>query len=56
MSQVTPFDFIYALVLGGILEEGITMKKCRSGRFYLPFAFGGFPFISLIFALKKVIA
>jgi uncharacterized membrane protein YcaP (DUF421 family) len=23
MSQVTPFDFIYALVLGGILEEGI---------------------------------
>ena len=27
MSQVTPFDFIYALVLGGILEEGIYDKK-----------------------------
>jgi uncharacterized membrane protein YcaP (DUF421 family) len=27
MSQVTPFDFIYALVLGGILEEGIYDEK-----------------------------
>ncbi|WHY58404.1 DUF421 domain-containing protein [Peribacillus simplex] len=27
MSQVTPFDFIYALVLGGILEEGIYDQK-----------------------------
>ncbi|MEX6699111.1 DUF421 domain-containing protein [Peribacillus frigoritolerans] len=27
MSQVIPFDFIYALVLGGILEEGIYDKK-----------------------------
>lgn len=23
MSQLTPFDFIYALILGGILEEGL---------------------------------
>ncbi|WP_075619521.1 DUF421 domain-containing protein [Paenisporosarcina indica] len=27
MSQLTPFDFIYALVLGGILEEGIYDPK-----------------------------
>nr|WP_225988842.1 YetF domain-containing protein [Peribacillus frigoritolerans] len=27
MSQVTPFDFIYALVLGGILEEGLYDEK-----------------------------
>ncbi|WP_352927024.1 YetF domain-containing protein [Peribacillus simplex] len=26
MSQVTPIDFIYALVLGGILEEGISLN------------------------------
>lgn len=27
MSQITPFDFIYALMLGGILEEGIYDDK-----------------------------
>jgi uncharacterized membrane protein YcaP (DUF421 family) len=27
MAQVTPFDFVYALVLGGILEEGLYDKN-----------------------------
>ncbi len=27
MSQLTPFDFVYALVLGGILEEGLYDQK-----------------------------
>jgi uncharacterized membrane protein YcaP (DUF421 family) len=27
MAQATPFDFIYALVLGGILEEGLYDQK-----------------------------
>lgn len=27
MSLLTPFDFIYALILGGILEEGIYDEK-----------------------------
>lgn len=32
MSQLTPFDFIYALVLGGILEEGIYDPKITLGQ------------------------
>lgn len=29
LSQVTPFDFVYLLVLGSFLEEGSMMRKCR---------------------------
>ncbi len=29
MSQVTPFDFVYALILGGIIEEGIYDTKTK---------------------------
>ncbi|WP_050183292.1 DUF421 domain-containing protein [Domibacillus robiginosus] len=32
MSQVTPFDFVYALVLGGILEEGIYDQQVSIGQ------------------------
>lgn len=56
MSQVTPFDFIYALVLGGILEEGIYDKKVSIWQILYAICLWGFPFISLRFALKKVIA
>ena len=34
MSQLTPFDFIYSIVLGGILEESIYDNKVS------PFIFG----------------
>ncbi|WP_224752593.1 DUF421 domain-containing protein [Metabacillus arenae] len=27
MSQVTPFDFVYALILGGIIEESLYDEK-----------------------------
>ncbi|WP_066174421.1 DUF421 domain-containing protein [Bacillus marinisedimentorum] len=29
MAQVTPFDFVYALILGGIIEEGIYDTKTK---------------------------
>nr|WP_234396866.1 YetF domain-containing protein [Bacillus massiliglaciei] len=31
LSQITPFDFIYALVLGGILEESLYDTKVNIG-------------------------
>ncbi|MBS4210223.1 DUF421 domain-containing protein [Bacillus sp. FJAT-50079] len=37
MGQFTPFDFVYALVLGGILEESLYDPKATIGR--LLFAF-----------------
>jgi uncharacterized membrane protein YcaP (DUF421 family) len=30
MSQVTPFDFVYAIVLGGLVEENLFSKKASS--------------------------
>ena len=54
MSQVTPFDFIYALVLGGILEEGIYDQKVSVLQILFSICLWGiFIYIIEVCALKR---
>jgi uncharacterized membrane protein YcaP (DUF421 family) len=50
MSQVTPLDFVYALVLGGIVEESIYDDATGLSDMFLALAVWGI----LIFAVEKI--
>lgn len=51
LSEFTPFDFIYALVLGGILESGLFMTDVRFWHILLALAVWG----ALIFFIEAVV-
>lgn len=51
MSQVTPFDFVYAIVLGGLVEENLFEKAPSS---ILEMLFGIGVWTILIFIVEKV--
>ena len=40
MSEITPFDLVYTLVLGGILEESTYDDNVHEAMSYLPLRFG----------------
>ncbi|HAQ07557.1 MAG TPA: DUF421 domain-containing protein, partial [Bacillus bacterium] len=50
MSQVTPFDFVYALVLGGLMEENLFSKSPSS---IFEMVFGIAVWAILIFIVEK---
>ncbi|MBT2756792.1 DUF421 domain-containing protein [Mesobacillus foraminis] len=51
LSQVTPFDFVYALILGGLVEENLFEKKASS---ILEMLFGILIWAVLIFVFEKI--
>jgi len=54
LSQVTPFDFVYAVVLGGIIEETIYDEKITTLQvIYSALLWGAFIYIIEILAKKK---
>ncbi|USK50303.1 DUF421 domain-containing protein [Bacillus sp. CMF12] len=54
LSQVTPFDFVYAVVLGGIIEETIYDEKVTTLQvIYSALLWGAFIYIIEILAKKK---
>src|SRR5699024_624091 len=50
MSQVTPLDFVYALVLGGIIEESMYDQATGLGEIFTALLVWG----TLIFTVEKV--
>lgn len=50
LSEMTPFDFVYTLVLGGILEESLYDDQVSIGHLLLAFALWAF----LIFIMEKL--
>ncbi|MCM3403403.1 hypothetical protein [Cytobacillus oceanisediminis] len=55
LSQVTPFDFVYAVVLGGIIEETIYDEKITTLQvIYSALLWGAFIYIIEILAKKKI--
>ncbi|WP_210364719.1 DUF421 domain-containing protein [Bacillus sp. REN3] len=51
MSQITPFDFVYALILGGLVEENLFKKKPAS---IWEMLFGIAVWAVLIYIVEKV--
>ncbi|WP_071459649.1 DUF421 domain-containing protein [Bacillus massilinigeriensis] len=51
LAQVTPFDFVYAIILGGILEEAIFDHKVTIGHLLYTFALWAF----LIFIVEYTV-
>lgn len=49
LAQLTPYDFIYTIVLGGILEESLFDEKVKISHFLFAVALWG----SLIFIIEK---
>ncbi|UJF26486.1 hypothetical protein [Planococcus sp. 107-1] len=55
MSQLTPFDFIYSIVLGGILEESIYDDKVSGLHVWFAVAVWGPCFLSSKNCLRSTI-
>lgn len=53
MSQVTPFDFIYAIVLGGILEESLYQDNVNVFHLLFTIALWGVLIFLFDFAVQK---
>lgn len=55
MSDITPFDLIYTLVLGGLLEESIYDEKIRLIHFFLALTVWGVMIYSIETFVQKMI-
>ena len=50
LAQLTPYDFVYTIVLGGILEESLFDEKVKIGHFLFALALWGV----LIYLIERV--